>query len=365
MKKLTTNEFVTNANNIHDGKYKYPDEYINARTKIKIICPIHGDFHQIPNKHIKGYGCSKCSNKHKPTKKEFIQQANNIHDGKYKYPDEYVNNKTKIKIICPIHGEFCQTPSNHLRGSGCKKCVFKYSNLNNITFQILAHNVHNNKYVYSNDYINSYTLISIKCPIHGYFKQLPRTHLKGSGCLKCIQLKQKSNASENFKINARKIHGDKYEYIDDYISSNKKINIICKKHGIFKQRPGDHINKQTNCPLCSYKNYSKQAICWLNEISKKENIHIQHAENGGEYYIPTTNYKADGYCEANNTIYEFYGDIWHGNLNIFNENEVPRPFLKMSAGSLYMKTMQREQEIKNLGYNLITIWENDFIKSYK
>jgi exodeoxyribonuclease VII small subunit len=58
-------------------------------------------------------------------KDEFIKRATKAHNGLYSYNKEkitYVNNHIKIPIICPIHGEFWQTPANHLLGIGCPFC---------------------------------------------------------------------------------------------------------------------------------------------------------------------------------------------------------------------------------------------------
>jgi hypothetical protein len=102
-------------------------EYINARTKVKIICPEHGIFEQTPDNHLK-YECLKCSiitnaNKQRKTLEEFIIQANEIHNKFYSYDKTiYLNDKTKIEIECPIHGIFKQQPSNHLWGKGCPSC---------------------------------------------------------------------------------------------------------------------------------------------------------------------------------------------------------------------------------------------------
>ena len=83
----------------------------------------------------------------------------------------------------------------------------------------------------------------------------------------------------------------------------KCVNIICKTHGIFKKKPNNHLSGQC-CTKCQIKKqYSKLQIQWLNFLQLKENINIQHAENGDEFQIPTTSYKADGYCQETNTIY--------------------------------------------------------------
>ena len=58
------------------------------------------------------------------TKDEFIRKARLLHGDKYDYSKvDYVTAHTKIMIICPIHGEFLQSPSNHIRGNGCPKCA--------------------------------------------------------------------------------------------------------------------------------------------------------------------------------------------------------------------------------------------------
>jgi len=98
-------------------------------------------------------------------------------------------------------------------------------------------------------------------------------------------------------------------------------------------------------------------ICWLNFISKFYNINIQHAENGGEYRL--NKLKIDGFCKENNTIYEFHGDFWHGNPKKFNENDY-NSICKTTFGKLYQKTLEREQQIRNLGYNLVVMWEHDW-----
>lgn len=125
----TKEKFIELANNKHNFKYDYSQiNYINYSTDIKIICPIHGEFQQIPRNHILGTGCPKCG-REQANKAEsynlnnFIEKANKIHFDKYNYSKvEYINSQTKVCIICPEHGEFWQTPANHLQGQGCPKC---------------------------------------------------------------------------------------------------------------------------------------------------------------------------------------------------------------------------------------------------
>lgn len=98
--------------------------------------------------------------------------------------------------------------------------------------------VHGNKYNYSKvDYINNTTKVEIICPTHGTFYQIPKDHIKGCGCSKCSHERSGLKARkslEQFIQDARKVHGDKYNYNEvEYINSNTKVCIICPKHGEF------------------------------------------------------------------------------------------------------------------------------------
>jgi hypothetical protein len=126
------------------------------------------------------------------------------------------------------------------------------------------------------------------------------------------------------------------------------------------QSPHSHLSG-CSCQKCNHCGYSKAQILWLNFIATYYNIHISHAENDGEYTIPTTKYKADGYCEETNTIYEYHGSYWHGDPNIYNENEINK-VNKKTFGELYANTQKKEQIIKDIGYNLVVMWENNWIK---
>ena len=108
------------------------------------------------------------------------------------------------------------------------------------------------------------------------------------------------------------------------------------------------------------KGYSHKSIAWLNSIANKDGIHIQHALNGGEHKVQFGKYtfSFDGYCEETNTVYEFYGDKYHGNPRVHPADEIIID--GKTAGELYKKTKWREGVILKAGYNLITIWEYDY-----
>ncbi len=199
--KITTEEFITKAKFIHGDKYIYSlSLYTTSKDKIKIICPIHGEFEQTPNAHLSHKGCVECgienrSNSKTKTNDKFINEAKLVHGDKYDYSLLiYKTEKTKVKIICPIHGEFDQTPKAHLLG-GCRKCGRKICGdklrTNYSDFIDKVHNIHGNKYDYSLvKYKNMDTKINIICPIHGIFKCTPKHHIYSkSGCSMCNESK--------------------------------------------------------------------------------------------------------------------------------------------------------------------------------
>ena len=127
----------------------------------------------------------------KKTKEQFIAEAKNVHGDKYDYSKViYIDANTKVTIICPIHGMFFQRPSDHLRGIGCKKCACdnrgKESRMSFSEFLRSARMVHGNKYEYNEkSFIGSHFDIAITCPVHGTFPQKAEKHLSGQGCPKC------------------------------------------------------------------------------------------------------------------------------------------------------------------------------------
>ncbi len=195
-KRLTTEEFIKKARQIHGNKYDYSKVvYKNNRTRVTIICPIHGEFWQKPNDHLDGCGCNKCNRTKKLSTSEFIEKAKEIHGDKYDYSKvEYVNNKTKVCIICPIHGEFWQKPNDHLNGHGCDKCGGT-KRLATSEFIEKAKEIHGDKYDYSKvEYKDNKTKVCIICPKHGEFWIRPNSHIsQKQGCKHCKKSKMEDS----------------------------------------------------------------------------------------------------------------------------------------------------------------------------
>ena len=140
MKRLTTKEFIERAINIHGQFYDYSSVvYTISHNKVKILCPKHGEVWQKPNAHLNGNGCHQCgrelvSKKLRRTKKQFINQATKIHGDYFDYTMvEYINDYLLVLIICPKHGEFTRSPSEHIfLRYGCPSCRMKKASYQNI-----------------------------------------------------------------------------------------------------------------------------------------------------------------------------------------------------------------------------------------
>ena len=196
---------------------------------------------------------------------EFIKDGNDIHNNFFDYSlVNYINNKTKVKIICPVHGLFEQTPSQHIiLKQGCRFCMIDSYKNTIEKFIEKSNNIHNNFFDYSLvNYINNKTKVKIICPVHGVFEQRPDAHLNGAGCYRCGRIITRLKHIE--RIEKNKLNGNQL-----------------------------------------YPNFNSNACKIFDEISEKNNIHIQHAMNGGEYYIKELGYWIDGYDKINNVVYEY------------------------------------------------------------
>lgn len=206
--KMKVIKFIEQANKVHFNYYDYSlTEYFNSRTKVKIICSIHGIFEQLPLMHLKGQKCPKCAliiraKKKIKTNDKFILEAKVIHGDIYDYSKtEYIKASEYVTITCLIHGDFKQKPSCHLTGNGCRWCGIestKNKNTKNLNeFITQATNIHKNKYDYSKvEYINRKTKVCIICPLHGEFWQTPSNHLHFQ-CKLCEREETTTSASKN------------------------------------------------------------------------------------------------------------------------------------------------------------------------
>ena len=284
---------------------------------------------------------------------EFIIRAKKSHGDKYDYSKvEYVNNNTKVEIICPEHGSFWQRANYHMRGKGCQKCglkklyALKYSTDEFIT---KAKKIHGDKYDYSKtEYVSIRTKVEIICPEHGSFWQRASSHIDGNGCQRCgfkkgVSLRYEKYNTDYFINHAKKIHGDKYNYSKtEYVNAVTKVEIICPEHGSFWQRASSHING-SGCPRCYSKvSKSELEIC---EFLKENNI--EYIQSDRKIIKP---YEIDIVIPKYNLAIEYNGVYWHSEQILKKANRPPKTFHKM-----------KYDKCKEKGYQLFTIFETEWI----
>ena len=292
------------------------------------------------------------------TTEAFVQEARLINGDAYIYDKvDYKNSYSKVVITCRKHGDFLQRPNGHLQGQGCKKCYNEQLTKPSEEFIQSAKEVHGDKYTYSKTYYKTRNSnVIITCPVHGDFSQRADVHLRGNGCKKC-SVDTQTKTAEDFIHSVKELHGDKYNYnFVDYKSDRKKVEIICDIHCSFFQTPRNHL-KGRGCPRCVNRT-SKPAKMWLKSLGIPNLIYDDGINS--EWNVPGTRYSADGYDPETNTIYEFQGDYWHGNPDVYNPEEYNKT-TKCSYGELYRRTLEKKETLINLGYNYIEMWESDFV----
>lgn len=304
--KNTIEFFIQKANEVHSDKYDYSKViYKNTKTKVIIICPIHGEFEQTPDNHLSGRGCMYCGGTIKMDGKLFISKAQKIHNNKYDYSKVvYTNSRTKVTIICPIHGEFEQTPNNHLsKEQGCFECLGKIYNTD--TFKTICSIVHNNKYDYSKViYNNSQGEVEIICPIHGEFNQRVDSHRQGNGCIKCS-----NNGTSSHEIEIKTF----IKSLDVKIIENTRK--IIKSFELDIYLPDHKIAIEYN------------GLYWHSEIYKDKNYHLNKTQLCSEQDIQ---------------LIHIFEDEW------LNKQDIVKSRLKNILGLTQKRVYGRKCEIKEV-----------------
>ena len=254
----TNEDYIEYVNKLHNGKYDYRDTYFTrVKNKIKMICHEkdengveHGEFEQTAYQHIIGHGCPKCayklsSSKQKFTFDDFERFANERYCNKYIYNrNDFVDMNTKMKMICKEHGEFWQTPRQHLKACGCVGCVSERKRQmfaqTKEEFIKKANITHHDKYIYDEvEYINNSIKVKIGCPKHGIFLCTPANHLKGRGCPIC--------KAESFVYEDRiyrlliEIFNEKdviRQYKAKWLTNNKSLDFFLPKYNIAIEHQG-------------------------------------------------------------------------------------------------------------------------------
>jgi hypothetical protein len=270
--KYTTEIFIAKAKEVHGDADDFSlVDYQSINKHIKLICPIHGIYEITPGNYLSGKRCNNCgiertANKRRCGTEQFIKMAKEVHGDKYDYSKvEYVNNETKVCIICPEHGEFWQTPYSHLNNKyGCHKCslaIRGYSmrtSIEDVQKEIKEKYGDKISVGLNENYVNEKTPIKACCSIHGEFMTTVSQLLNTKhGCNKCAGVERLT--FEEFVRRSRIVHGNKYIYnmpTDGIMKVDLPIEIICPEHGPFMQTPYHHYNG-AGCLSCACGNNSK------------------------------------------------------------------------------------------------------------
>jgi len=308
MSKSNVNEFIVKARKVHGNKYDYSKvEYHGCKNKVCIICPEHGEFWQTPDGHVQGRGCPVCryisvSIKNKLTNEEFIEKAKKIHGDKYDYSKiNYINQKEKICIICPEHGEFWQIPTTHIdHKCGCPKCSgnHKYNTeefINSLPSWIKE------RYDFSKfEYVRTHDKAIVICPEHGEFLMSPHNIRKGIGCPGCSESKLEREVRHFLKekninfISEYKHNKDFHKQAIDFYLPDFNIAIECQ--GIQHFQPTDFAGRGDG--------WSKNEYKRIVELDKNKQL-LSKQNNINLIYF-TTDINKSYITEEQNTHYKNY-----------------------------------------------------------
>lgn len=262
--------------NKHGEKYEYPyifEEYVNTVNKITVICPKHGESKQTPQSHLLGGGCRKCGVENRVKSWEETEKGfRGVHGDKYEYvKSSYTKGEVKMKIICPIHGQFEQSPHNHKFGQGCKKCGRIRANKKvTMTWEELEPKfkaVHGDTYTYlDKTFQNTKNKMVIICKKHGAFKQTPDAHRSGKGCYKCNK-EATTSKGENEVVSFIKSLGLEVKQSDRSVLRDKEIDILIPEKRVGIEYCGEYFHSEC---MGRYMTYHKNKFI----DAKKADIHL-------------------------------------------------------------------------------------------
>jgi len=257
-----------------------------------------------------------------------VSRAKKVHGNKYEYIELFWKEGSKgawVRYVCPDHpGVFQeQLVGNHLKPQGCPMCF--HNNKKRLTLDSITdkcNKIHNSKYKYLKLYwitVNGYdrAMLLIECPVHGEFKQRLDAHMNGSGCYNCyLEVNKKTITFESAVKESRKVHGDRYKYIelywDDSSGYNRAMLVIeCPIHGIFRQRLDGHLSGNV-CYQCSVDNSKLSKSDFITRSLKTQPLNMNDYTNT---IITSVSDKATIKCNIHNKYYtQTVNDHMRGNI---------------------------------------------------
>lgn len=333
--------FFRKASEKFNNKFQYDvDSYKNSFENVKFICPNHGEMEVIAKNHLESkYGCNKCNDDERNNNKfnSFLKSATKKYGNKFKYSkSDFVNNKVKTKIICPTHGEFYNSPANHLATTfGCPECA--KDNDRDIFFK-KANEQFNNKFQYDeSSYKKIKGNISFICPSHGKIKMNALSHLKSKyGCVKCSNESQLDTRFNLFVSIANEKYGEKYKYSkSDFIKYKNKIKIVCPDHGSFFSTPDNHLVTAFGCPNCAKVSTESVGELKVKNFLNELNIgFVQEKSFKNLKGVGGRSLRFDFFIKDLNLIIEYDGKQHYEPVDVF-------------GGEEYYATLVKNDNIKN------------------
>lgn len=272
------------------------------------------------------------------TTEDFIRKAQLVHGDRYDYSRiNYQTTHLPVEIVCKQHGTFKQSPASHLSGSNCPSCKLESNRIKGLErfsstteeFIKKSQKIHGDKFDYSKvEYKNAHTPVKIICKEHGVFEQTPTSHLSGSGCRKCYG---RRDTTESFTKKAQLVHGDRFDYSKvNYKNTLTPVEIICKRHGSFLQKPDLHLRGK-GCQIC------RESKGELNVAKSLKNLGIKYIRY----------FKFDDCINSNNRILIF--DFYLPDLNMCIEYDGEQHFRSIDrwGGDETFKKIQQNDKIKD------------------
>jgi hypothetical protein len=269
MEKQTTEVVIGLLSKLHPTLDFSKAVYKGNLVPVEVTCDSENHiepitFMKAPKGMKKGEGCVECtkirlSRMYSFTQEEYIQKCVDKFQDRFDLSRvEYKGSNIKVEIGCTPHGFFNILPLRfaNSESEGCPKCSKEVAarsiSLTTEEFVQRARERHGELYTYDKTvYVNSTTKVVVTCVAHGDFEVIPSNHHLGAKCGKCENNQIKT--TEEFIADARKVHGDKYDYSGVAYSDNKtKVLIKCNTCDyVFNPRPSDHTLHESGCPNCA------------------------------------------------------------------------------------------------------------------
>lgn len=273
-----TQDFINASRKIHQDKFDYSlCSYVNMNVKVELICNDCGDhIFQKPSNNLQGKSCYSCSNLRPITKEDFLKRSRKKFGEKYNYDNiDYVDVKTSIEFVCPIHGLIKMVPRDHLKSKyGCALCAIEANGilcrLSKEEFISKSIDIHGNIFRYDKVQVVDYdteVLVGCSDESHGYFLTTPHNHFRSKTrkCPKCPKNFRKHKTTEDFINHSADVHKNLYDYSKTiYVADKTKVVVICPKGHEFKVTPNNHLRGK-GCGICKASKGELEIVYYLKD----------------------------------------------------------------------------------------------------